>query len=42
MSILWARGLWFSDNDVLHIGLIMWVVYVDRAVGYQVTDLQGA
>jgi len=25
---LWQRGVWFTENDVLHIGMICWVYYL--------------
>lgn len=36
---LWARGLWFSENDVLHIGLIGWMITIALNVVRRTQDL---
>ena len=36
---LWARGAWFSENDVLHLFLIVWMVYIGLVVGPLLKDI---
>jgi len=35
---LWERGIWFSENDILHVGLIGWMFYLGLAVAPAIGD----
>lgn len=35
---LWDERVWFSENDVLHLGLIVWMAYLGKIVAPQLVD----
>jgi len=37
-EILWRKGIWFSANDVLHIGLIIWMLFLSTALFRNLKD----
>lgn len=38
-TALWIKGIWFTENDVLHVGLIFWVGYIMIYLPNRVVDL---
>ena len=39
-EILWKKGIWFSENDVLHLMMIYWCIYVYKILSVHVKDNQ--
>ena len=38
---LWFKGIWFTENDVLHAGMILWVLYVAALLPKRIEDRRG-
>ena len=38
-QFLWAKGIWFTENDVLHVGMIYWNYYIWKKLPNEVKDL---
>ncbi|MCC5813113.1 MAG: hypothetical protein JJT78_00010 [Leptospira sp.] len=37
-TALWKKGIWFTENDVLHVGLIFWVAYISKYLPNLIQD----
>lgn len=37
-EMLWKKGIWFSENDILHVILIIWALYVLLVMPEYITD----
>lgn len=37
-GLLWSKGIWFNANDVLHVCLILWILYIYKFLGNKIKD----
>ena len=37
-DLLWQKGIWFSENDVLHVGMILWLFYIHFKLSDSIKD----
>ncbi len=37
-QVLWERGIWFNENNVLHVLVMLWVLYMGLVVAPKVRD----
>ena len=39
-ALLWKKDIWFTENDVLHVGMICWVYYIYKKISNAIIDLE--
>jgi hypothetical protein len=37
-ALLWQHGIWLTDNDILHIGMLLWVYYIHTRLFGSIKD----
>ena len=37
---LWKREIWFSANDILHVLMILWIIYIWKFLSKHITDMK--
>lgn len=40
-NALWSKGIWFNENDLLHVGMILWIYVVGKHLPTRLVDQQG-
>lgn len=37
-NALWSKGIWFNENDLLHVGMILWIYVVGKHLPTRLVD----
>ena len=37
-EILWSKNIWFSANDILHVLMILWILYIQIKLNFHIRD----
>ncbi len=37
-TVLWSKGIWFTENDVLHAGMLLWILLIAVTLPKTITD----